>query len=103
MSRDVIIVVSRQFTDLRIVRDLLHDFHMPYVHPEAPDHCLIIGTMEDLDHHFGPLVKLGSGPGEGPTELRIAWHYIVAIMSGRDVKRIGFVEGEELPQSIKIA
>jgi hypothetical protein len=88
-----ILIVQKEVGDIYTLNILLRPFGQPQLHPDHPEHLIILGNIEDMGHHFGPTIKL-SKDGKH-LNIQLAWSLVVAIVLGADTKKLGFITRSE--------
>jgi len=86
------VIVRKELGDIYPLKFVMHPFGDPRCNPKHPEHLILLGTIEYMDHHFGPTVRLHKNGKH--LDIRIAWSFIVSIVSGADPKKLGFTHSE---------
>jgi len=88
-----IVLVSPDFTRSHLIDLVLEPFDLPLVHPNHAEQHILVGRLEEMDHHFGPIIVLELSSKIG-VRLRIPWGHIFGVVTGgtANPKDLGFVK-----------
>ena len=92
------VVVAPEFTSIHLIDLVLKPFGLPLLHPKHADQHILVGYLEEMDHHFGPTMLIETRSEVG-IRLRIPWGYVLGVVTAAaNPKDLGFVTASRARQ-----